>query len=47
MLKNRKEIECYKEVMESRPIYLKIWWYYFVQRYKQKGSFIYNWSQKR
>lgn len=31
MIKNKKEIECYEEVMESRPIYPKIWWYNLVQ----------------
>jgi hypothetical protein len=38
MLKNKKEIECYEEVMGSRPIYPKIWWYNLGSRYKQKAQ---------
>lgn len=37
MLKNRKEIECYEEVMGPRPTYPKIWWYNLSLRYKQKA----------
>lgn len=38
MLKNRKEIECYEEVMGSHPMYPKIWWYNLSLRYKQKAQ---------
>jgi hypothetical protein len=38
MLKNRKEIECYEEVMGQRPNYLKIWWYNLSLIYKQKAQ---------
>jgi hypothetical protein len=38
MLKNRKEIECYEEVMESRPIYPKIWWYNFIQDINKRAQ---------
>ncbi len=38
MLKNRKEIECYEEVMGSRPTYPKIWWCNLSLRYIQKAQ---------
>ena len=42
MLKNRKEIECYEEVMGSYPMYPKIWWYKLSLRYKQKAQYFHR-----